>query len=99
MSFLGVFLEWVFEIRTGNDLIRALPADFPDRAVLKTAVDDLEKKTKFRAAWRERVNGSQVFPYALPSHPNPPSKALCLVILSDGLTAPVTFLNGLTAPH
>src|SRR5262249_15534527 len=45
------------------------------------------------------VNGSQVFPYALPSHPNPPSKALCWVTLSDGLTARVTFLNGLTAPH
>ena len=45
------------------------------------------------------VNGSQVFPYALPSHPNPPSKALCRVTLSDGLTARVTFLNGLTAPY
>ena len=45
------------------------------------------------------VNGSQVFPYALPSHRNPPSKALCWVTLSDGLTARVTFLNGLTAPH
>lgn len=46
MSLLGAFLDWVYGIRTGSELIQALPAGSADRAALQTVVDELEKTAR-----------------------------------------------------
>jgi hypothetical protein len=46
-SSLGIYLEWVYGIRTSDDLLAALPGDFSGRARIKSTADELEHTTKW----------------------------------------------------